>query len=410
MINISRLWSGIDQPADNLRYGLHSSTGCSPESSRTRKPIVVWNITRTCNLRCVHCYADAHAQTYPGELTLEQCFAVIDDLADYGANALLLSGGEPLLHPHLPELLTRAAARGLKVTISTNGTRITPEWAQRFKDSGVAYVGISLDGIGSVHDQFRGVPGSFDAAIRGFRLCERVGQKTGLRLTLTRGNVQCMPKILDYIENENIQRVCFYHLVPTGRGVDVAALLPEESRSALDMLLERATAWHAAGSTRELLTVTQPADGVYILLRQLRAGMSQAAAQTLRLLSWNGGGANSSGRGIANIDTQGNIHPDQFWQQLTLGNVKKEPLSRVWEASLSPSAQQLRELRGSDDPVERQKKLSGPCATCRHFALCGGGYRTRAAIVNGHWFGSDPACYLTDTERQTPLPGGGENE
>ena len=403
MINITRLWTGADQPADHLRYGIHGHAACAPASSRTRKPIVVWNITRTCNLRCVHCYADSHAQVYPGELTREQCFGVIDDLAEYGVSALLLSGGEPLLHPHLPELLERATQRGLKVTISTNGTRITPEWAARFKQWGVAYVGISLDGIGPVHDSFRGVPGAFRAAIRGFKLCEQVGQKTGLRLTLTRNNVQSMEDILGFIERENIPRVCFYHLVPTGRGVDVASLRPEEARAAMDTLIARAEAWHAAGSTRELLTVTQPADGVYLLLRQLREG-SPLAEQTLRLLSWNGGGANSSGRGIANIDTQGRVHPDQFWQSVTLGNVKDTPFSRIWEARDSgPQAAQLREIRGSDDPLERQKKLSGRCAICKHFALCGGGYRTRAAIANGHWYGSDPGCYLSDAEVTTTL-------
>ncbi|MBR5886909.1 MAG: radical SAM protein [Akkermansia sp.] len=411
MINITRLWCGAEQPADHIRYGLghgshapHSSTAaCTPTSSRTRKPIVVWNITRTCNLRCVHCYADSHAQQYPGELDLAQCHAVIDDLADYQVNALLLSGGEPLLHPHLPELLEHATNRGLKVTISTNGTRITPEYAALFKRLGVAYVGISLDGIGAVHDSFRGVQGAFDGAIRGFRRCEEVGQKTGLRLTLTRNNVQSMEQILDFIERERIQRVCFYHLVPTGRGVDVAALKPAEARTALDMLIARAQAWHDSGNTRELLTVTQPADGIYILLRQLREG-NPLAAKTLQLLSWNGGGANSSGRGIANIDTQGNIHPDQFWQSVTLGNVKTQKFSDVWEASLEPSAAELQKLRGSDDPQERQKLISGPCSTCRHFALCGGGFRTRAAFANGHWYGSDPACYLTDEERQMEIP------
>ncbi len=411
MINITRLWCGTEQPADHIRYGLghgttaqHASTAaCTPTSSRTRKPIVVWNITRTCNLRCVHCYADSHAQQYPGELTPEQCHAVIDDLADYQVNALLLSGGEPLLHPHLPEMLEHATNRGLKVTISTNGTRITPEYAALFKRLGVAYVGISLDGIGAVHDSFRGVTGAFDGAIRGFRRCEEVGQKTGLRLTLTRNNVQSMGQILDFIERENIQRVCFYHLVPTGRGVDVAALKPEESRAALDMLIARAQAWHNSGHPRELLTVTQPADGIYILLRQLREG-STLTAQTLRLLGWNGGGANSSGRGIANIDTQGNIHPDQFWQSVTLGNVKTQKFSAVWDATAEPSATELQKLRGAEDPLERQKLLSGPCATCRHFALCGGGFRTRAAFANGHWYGSDPACYLTDEERHTILP------
>lgn len=410
MINITRLWTGQEQPADHLRYGLGhgsherlaSTAACTPTSSRSRKPIVVWNITRTCNLRCVHCYADSHAEKYPGELSWEQCCAVIDDLAEYGASALLLSGGEPLLHPRLPDLLKRATERGLKVTISTNGTRITPELARLFKEVGVAYVGISLDGIGEVHDQFRGVKGAFDGAIRGFRLCEEVGQKTGLRLTLTRNNVQCMAQILDFIEQQDIKRVCFYHLVPTGRGVDVASLKPEEARAALDMLIARAEAWQAAGHTRELLTVTQPADGIYLLLRQLREG-SPLAAQTLKLLQWNGGGANSSGRGIANIDTQGNIHPDQFWQGVTLGNVKKQKFSEVWDATTQPSATTLRELRGSEDPAERQSKLTGRCATCAHFALCGGGFRTRAAFANGHWYGSDPGCYLTDEEIHTPI-------
>ena len=412
MINITRLWTGAEQPADHLRYGLHhsgmhstqaSTAACIPASSRARKPIVVWNITRTCNLRCIHCYADSHAEKYPGELTWEQCCAVIDDLAEYGASALLLSGGEPLLHPSLPAILERATAKGLKVTISTNGTRITPDYARMFKQLGVAYVGISLDGIGEVHDQFRGVKGAFEGAIRGFRFCEEAGQKTGLRLTLTRNNVQCMEQILHFIEEQNIRRVCFYHLVPTGRGVDVASLKPEEARAAMDMLIARAEAWHAAGQTRELLTVTQPADGIYLLLRQLREG-SPLAAQTLRLLQWNGGGANSSGRGIANIDTQGNIHPDQFWQGVTLGNVKTELFSTVWEAAHAPSAARLAELRGSDDPAERQKKLSGRCASCKHFRLCGGGFRTRAAFANGHWYGSDPGCYLTDEEIHTELP------
>ena len=230
MINITRLWTGAEQPADHLRYGQGHGHGrfaggaaesCAPASSRMRKPIVVWNITRTCNLKCVHCYADASARKFKGELDWEQCCAVIDDLADYKVNALLFSGGEPLVHPRFMELLERATGKGLKVTISTNGTRITPEAAARFKELGVAYVGISLDGIGAVHDKFRGVEGSFEQAVRGFRLCSEVGQKTGLRLTLTRNNVQCMGQILDFIDANDIQRVCFYHLVPTGRGVEV---------------------------------------------------------------------------------------------------------------------------------------------------------------------------------------------
>ena len=155
---------------------------------------------------------------------------------------------------------------------------------------------------------------------------------------------------------------------------------------------------------REVLTVTQPADGIYLLLRQLREG-SPLAKETLGLLQWNGGGANSSGRGIANIDTQGAVHPDQFWQSVTLGNVKSDRFSDLWDARAGAAAEMLPELRGSDDPLERQKKIEGRCGRCVHFALCGGGFRTRAAFANGHWYGSDPGCYLTEEEISTPLAG-----
>lgn len=408
MINLSRLWTGAEQPADHLRYGhglgnqqLFTNPGgaapCMPESSRTRKPIVVWNITRTCNLRCIHCYADSAAQQYAGELTWEQCCAVIDDLADYDVSALLLSGGEPTVHPHFMQLLEYATQRGLKTTISTNGTRITPEMAHRFKEIGVAYVGISLDGIGAVHDQFRGVAGAFESAVRGFDLCRQAGQKTGLRLTLTKNNAESIEQILDFIDEHDIQRVCFYHLVPTGRGVDVQTLSPTQARATVDALIRRIELWRSQGKMREVLTVTQPADGVYLWLRQLREG-SPLATETLKLLQWNGGGGNSSGRGIANIDTQGIVHPDQFWQSISLGCVKGQKFSEIWEAKTLESMGLLQEIRGDADPAERQKKLSGRCGRCTHFALCGGGFRTRAAFANGGIYGSDPGCYLTDEE------------
>lgn len=411
MINITRLWTGDTQPADHLRYGHGhgmgkiaggAAEGCAPTSSRVRKPIVVWNITRTCNLRCIHCYSDSTASKYEGELTLDQCYDVIDDVAGYEANALLLSGGEPIIHPHFFDILERATSKGLKVTISTNGTQITPEIAQRLKDLNVAYVGISLDGIGAVHDKFRGKEGAFDQAVRGFHLCKEVGQKTGLRLTLTKNNAESIEEILDFIDAQDIQRVCFYHLVPTGRGVDVQTLTPERARSTMDSLIARAEQWKATGKIREILTVTQPADGIYLLLRQLKEN-NPNAQETLKLLQWNGGGANSSGRGIANIDTQGNVHPDQFWQDITLGNVKTNRFSDIWEGNVEPAKTILPELRASDDAAERQSNLEGRCSYCKHYALCGGGFRTRAAFANGHWHGSDPGCYLTEEEITTDI-------
>lgn len=192
MINLPKLWTGVSQPADALRYGHGQSNGhgsCMPTEAKTRKPITVWNITRTCNLRCVDCYSDSNAMRHPGELTWEQMEKVVADLTAYEVPALLLSGGEPMIHPRFFDLVDIATEAGLKLTISTNGTLITPEKAALLKAANVAYVGISLDGIGKIHDEFRRKEGAFDGAVRGFKNCHDVDQKTGLRLTLTRHNV-----------------------------------------------------------------------------------------------------------------------------------------------------------------------------------------------------------------------------
>jgi len=398
MINLTKLWTAAPQPADDIRYG-HGHG--SPHSARARKPIVVWNITRTCNLRCVHCYSDSMAMKYPGELDWEQMQGVVADLSAYKIPSLLLSGGEPMIHPRFFELVDLASATGLKLTISTNGTLIDAEKAARLKAAEVAYVGISLDGIGEIHDRFRRKAGAFDAAVRGFRHCHAAGQKTGLRLTLTRHNVENIEAILDFIEREEIQRVCFYHLVPAGRGSDLQVLDPVTARRAIDTLIDRVEAWQRAGVTRELLTVTQPADGAHLLIRMERENHPNLA-EARRLLSWNGGGANSSGRGIANIDTTGNVHPDQFWQDVVLGNVKQTPFSTIWEGAHEPSAAMLRQIRsiGTLDAAERQARMTGPCADCRWFGICGGGFRTRAAFANGgDLWGSDPGCHLREEDR-----------
>ncbi len=411
MINLTKLWTGVAQPADSLRYG-HASghrghngstnASCMPVAARARKPITVWNITRTCNLRCVHCYSDSMAMQYPGELTWEQMQEVVEDLAAYQVPSLLLSGGEPMIHPRFFDLVDLATEKGLKLTISTNGTLITPEKAALLKAANVAYVGISLDGIGKIHDEFRRKEGAFDAAVRGFKNCHEVGQKTGLRLTLTRHNVENIEQILDFIEEKEIQRVCFYHLVPAGRGSELQVLPPEEARGAIDTLISRVEQWHSQGIDRELLTVTQPADGAYLLVRMERENHPNLT-EARRLLSWNGGGANSSGRGIANIDTQGNVHPDQFWQDIILGNVKRMPFSQIWAGQHPGSAETLAQIRsiGLLTQEERQARMSGPCADCKWFGICGGGFRTRAAFCNnGDFWGSDPGCYLSDEERQ----------
>jgi len=388
MLNVTKLYCGVAQPADGLRYG--QGLG-APKTAAERRPIVVWNITRRCNLKCIHCYSDSEAREYPGELTWDQCQAVVDDLAGFKVPAVLLSGGEPLIHPRFFDLATYARGKGLRLTLSTNGILIDPDRARKIKDLGFSYVGISLDGIGETHDHFRGRQGAFDKAVQAFRNCKAVEQKVGLRLTLSPHNVADLDKILEFIERENIDRVCFYHLVYSGRGSALKDVDHEGTRRAIDKIFEKTAQWVDQGTPREVLTVDQPADGAYLYLRLLKEN-PERAGEVFRTLAWNGGGANSSGVGIGNIDTQGNVHPDQFWQSVQLGCVKDRPFSEIWQ---DPSHPILAGLRN------RLPLLKGKCASCRYLKLCGGGFRVRAEQVYGDPWQEDPGCYLTEEEVAT---------
>ena len=385
MVNITKLYCGEEQPADGLRYG-HGHG--APKSAAERRPIVVWNVTRTCNLRCVHCYSDSYAQKYPGELTHDEALRVIDNLAAFQVPAVLFSGGEPLIRPDLFDLMGYAVGKGLRLTLSTNGTLLDEAAAKKLKELGTTYVGISLDGIGETNDIFRGKKGAFDGAVRGMRNCRAVDQKVGLRLTLTRRNCMDLHDIFNFIEAEGIQRACFYHLVYSGRGNAADELTPAEIRRAMDIILDRTMSFHQRGLKKEILTVDNHADNAYVYLKLCERD-AERAERVHKLMMWKGGGANSSGIGIANIDTQGNVHPDQFWQAATLGNVKQRPFSQIWSDNSIPLLAKLR---------NRLPLLKGRCAVCRFQDICGGSFRVRAAQVCGDPWASDPACYLTNEE------------
>lgn len=315
---------------------------------------------------------------------------MLEDLAQFQIPALLLSGGEPLAHPRLFELAAYARKLGLRLTLSTNGTLIDRQTAERIKQVGFSYVGISFDGLGKINDQFRGKLGAFDAALNGVRHLKAVGQKVGLRFTLTRRNFETLPEIFELVEREGIDRVCFYHLVYSGRGSRIAKddLTPAETRDVLEQICAWAIALQSLGREVELLTVDNHVDGVYLYLKLLKEDPGRTE-MTRQLLEWNGGGANSSGIGIANIDSFGGVHPDQFWQTHTLGNVRERPFSEIWTDISDPLLASLR---------NRLPLLKGRCGSCRWKALCGGSFRVRALQATGDPWAPDPACYLTDEE------------
>ena len=396
MINVSRLLCGEGQDGDVLRYGRHGVAGgvhgamSPPRTAAERRPVVVWNCTRTCNLRCVHCYTDSEARRYAGELSTDQAREMIADLGAFGVPVLLFSGGEPLVRPDLFELVAEAKELGIRPTLSTNGTLITGDQARRIREAGFTYVGISLDGIGEVNDCFRGKPGAFDDALRGFHNCVGEGQRVGLRMTLTRRNVLELHRIFDFIEEQGIQRACFYHLVYAGRGAQLSSedLTHAMTGAALDVIFERTEDFHRRGLPKEILTVDNHVDGVYLYLRLCEREPARAA-EVRRLLEWNGGGRWSSGVGIGDVDFTGEVHADQFWMHHSFGNVTERPFSEIWQDTSDPLMAGLK---------DKLPLLKGRCARCKWLSMCGGSLRVRADRVHGDPWAPDPGCYLSDDE------------
>jgi Fe-coproporphyrin III synthase len=390
MIGISKLYCGTVEPSDALRYGRHSGNLPSHllQFSKDKRPVVVWNVTRACNLKCVHCYAHATDGSTTDELSTEEGRRMIDDLAAFGAPVLLFSGGEPLVRKDLPQLAAYAVEKGMRAVISTNGTLIDRPTAQTLKQIGLSYVGISLDGLEPVNDHFRGVKGAFNKALRGIENCQQAGIKVGLRFTINRRNVQEIPGIFDLLEEMEIPRVCFYHLVYAGRGSQLVEddLTHEETRAAVDLIIDRTQALHAKGKPKEVLTVDNHADGPYLYLRMLQENPKRAA-EVLELLQMNEG--NNSGRGIGCVSWDGNVYADQFWRHHSFGNVRQRPFSQIWTEPEDPLLLQLK---------EKKKYVQGRCATCRWLDICGGNFRVRAEALTGNVWAPDPACYLTDAE------------
>jgi len=351
-------------------------------------PVVIWNLIRRCNLTCKHCYAISADTDFPGELSTDQVFTVMDDLKAFRVPVLILSGGEPLMRPDIFQVSRRAKAMGFYVGLSTNGTLIDEAKIGDIADIGYDYVGISIDGIGATHDRFRRLDGAFEKSMKAARLCHENGIKIGLRFTMTLDNAHELPDLLRLCDDEGIDKFYLSHLNYAGRGNknrgDDAHFAA--TRKAMDLLFETCEADMRAGREREFVTGNNDADGVY-MLHWVRAHHPERAQHLeAKLKQW---GGNSSGVNVANIDNLGNVHPDTMWWDYDLGNVKKRRFSEIWMDTSDPIMAGLK---------ARPRRVEGRCGQCAHFAICGGNTRVRAMQVTGDAWQEDPGCYLTDTE------------
>ena len=351
-------------------------------------PVVIWNLVRRCNLTCKHCYSISADKDFPGELDTGEVFAVMDDLKRFRVPVLILSGGEPLLRPDIYDIAKRAKDMGFYVGLSSNGTLIDEYNIDRIAAIGFDYVGVSLDGIAETHDRFRRMDGAYEASLRGIRLCRDKGIKVGIRFTLTQDNAQDLPGLLQLMDDEGLDKFYLSHLNYAGRGNTNRKhdVVHQTTRQAMDLLFD--TCWRdlQAGRHSEFVSGNNDADGVYLLFWIRKHFPEMEAHMRAKLAQW---GGNSSGVNIANIDNLGNVHPDTFWWNYTLGNVKERAFSEIWPDTTDPL---MAGLKASPRAVK------GRCGECAYFDVCGGNTRVRAYQLTGDPWQEDPACYLDDEE------------
>ena len=382
MLSLSNLLCDHRAGNEALRYG-HARESAVP------RPVVVWAVTKACNLRCVHCYASAEPDALPNELTAEEGMELLEDLRRFEVPAVLFSGGEPLARPDTPKLIRYAQAIGLSCTLSTNGVLIDDPMADRLAGVGLKYVGISIDGKQTRHDKLRGLRGAYEGSVAAIDRCRARDMKVGLRFTVHALNEEDLDSIFDLAIEHDVQRLCIYHLAYAGRGgkMQKVDLTAGQTRGVVDRIIERTRRCHDEGVPLEVLTVGNHADAAYLLLQLEETDPARAAAVRERLA---GSGGNRSGCNVASIDPLGDVHYDQFSWHYSCGNVRKQKFSEIWTEAADPRLAVLR---------DRASHLPERCRTCRFLDVCNGNLRTRAESATGDWLGEDPSCYLRAEER-----------
>lgn len=384
MINISKLYCSKSGQSDELRYSADDSSG----------PVAVFNCTKRCNLNCVHCYSGSSDSQTTDELTWAEAKKLLAGLKAVKAPVVLFSGGEPLLREDLFELLSEANKRGLRAVLSTNGTLIGSDVAKRLAERSVGYIGISIDGEQSFHDSFRKSKGSFEAALAGIKNCTKAGIRTGLRFTITKQNAEYVPFVFELASKEGIRRICFYHLIRTGRAshLDSEVPTPLQSRKIVDTIIDNTAEYVGKGLLDEVLTVGNHCDGPFLLLRMQKEAenlklKTQNYKKAEELLRINGG--NRIGEKIVCISWDGNVYPDQFWRNYSIGNIKERSFPEIWNNKNEPVLNKLR---------NKNKFADKRCLACRWFDLCKGNYRFLGPDPDEKNWLLEPACYLADDE------------
>ena len=344
---------------------------------------VAWEITRACALACVHCRASAQPRRDPGELTTEEGFKLIDQIAEMGNPILVITGGDPLMRRDVFDFIRYAAGRGLRVSLSPSATALlTKANLQKAKDAGVVRLHLSLDGsTPEIHDAFRRVRGSFDRTIRGLRAAKEIGLSLQVGTTVTKHNVADLPAMSEVVAGFGALMWNIFFLVPTGRGKEADMISPQQHEDVFNWMYDLSKT--APFDVRT--TAAQHYRRVVIERTRAELGKQRAIHQALSGAgySFQDGigrpqqGVND-GKGFCFISHLGDVCPSGFLQ-LPAGNVRETPIAEIYRHSTL-----FRELR---DP----SLLKGRCGRCEYRRVCGGS-RARAYTLTGDYLAEEPCC------------------
>jgi len=337
---------------------------------------IAWEITRRCNLKCVHCRSSSQleAKGHP-DFSLEEAKRVLDDIASFASPVVVLSGGEPLLRPDVFDIAAYGSGKGLRMCLATNGTLVTQEICDKIKAAPIRMVSLSLDGASAeVHDDFRCQPGAFAGTINAARLFRENSIPFLINSSFTRRNQAEIPKIYALAKELGATAWYMFMIVPTGRGEDIMdeLIAPED----YEKLLE----WHYEMEKGEKDLLVRPTCAPNYYRVVLQKAKEQGDDFQRRSLQFSTGGAKGclAGQLISLIDVDGNVLPCSYFP-LAAGNIREKSFKEIWQRS-----ELFHDLRNF-------KAYKGRCGSCEYVNVCGG-CRARAYAVSGDYMAEEPYC------------------
>lgn len=338
---------------------------------------IAWEVTRRCNLSCVHCRSASTMNSYDTAFNTDEAKKLVDDIAAFSSPVIVLSGGEPLLRPDLFEIASYGTEKGLRMCIATNGALVTDEVCEKMKAAGIKMVSMSLDGSNSgTHDNFRGQPGAFEGVVRAAGLFNKHGIQFLINSSFTRRNQKEIPEVMKVAKGLGAKAWYMFMIVPTGRGEEIMAELV--TKEDYEELLK----WHYETEKHESDMLMRPtcAPHYYRIVPQMNKLAEEGDKLERRTLKFSTGGAKGclAGQVICLITAEGDVFPCSYFPH-SAGNVKEKPFKDIWEKS-----QLFEDLRDF-------KKYKGKCGVCEYINVCGG-CRARADAVYGDYLEEEPFC------------------